>query len=871
MPTVTRVLVKDKTGVSPADKKQRGDSQGCDQGTLRDLSNETEIRIRSNITPFVPSNRPSAVTGSSSFLSQQVTQNDGENVHDIMAPSGPVTDSRDARRNLTFDNNFYPCEGIAQKLEERMISVFIASAFKEEGIKLMEKAMESRTGMESNSSTSPLLLSPGDIAPPFQGLFCRLHQLGGQIIIVSESCSGQAVCSNTKLLLTERPTQGSARCNACRKDADRGRKQIKRIFHSATTETSSTQENVSVIARNPKKAEHEINKLRNKVSKLTALNSKLEKKEEQMMSNPKELIERVMRLIDDAIAKEKSNRRDAGVVTEKELWLIHTKHMLNVFLADGNMRQVNQVVELVLWAMAMHARTSNRVYKEIAKVMKLAHISTVYKKGNELVSTGSTRAFSLCTVTLSMLSQQADRRKLNDNQRLVFFAIDSANINAGLQWDYVRNQMVGGCEGIAYQQVRQMFYAMASRLQDNEEEGGADEMEHIGSIMDNMRLAKEHCVAKMTSVEPDAKGYISEVIASTDCEQFSGDVVMQMTHSMQQLVPNFNFLSAGVVYDAANPNWSAVKASATHSVGRFLPSELKNVYPAIDFDGHKQIMLDVMDKPFVFLSDPMHLLKNNHTTLEKSSSLNSKRDLWFRNCPMNLKMVQTVWHATGGGRNQMHPTKLSALTFNRDAKSRMDCTETCRLFSNSVARMFKDAIADTNISQLGTFKNKHVYKPLMYYIQHLNNLVDITNGKRGHYTPENGSEMQKALLGILDWFSKWKKNHDSLVAKGERTEYNFLATITWDCLRNLILGHVFMIQYYSIKRGYTIDPRTLSTDPVEHHFGNCRQMVGGSTSGLTSAQYTQADRKASLSKAVGFAAVGNCRGAEDHFKKAKKF
>lgn len=247
MPTVTRVLVKDKTGLTPADKKQRGDSQGCGQGTDRDLS--TEAEIRSNITPFVPSNRPPAVTGSSSFLSQQVAQNDSENVHEIMAPSGPVTDSRDARRSLTFDNNFCPCEGIAQKMEERKISIFIASAFRERGIKLMEKAME------LNSSTSVLdatqILSPGDLAPPFQRLLSR--QLGGQIIIVSQSCSGQAVCSNTELPLMKRPTQGYARCLACRKDADRGRKQINRVFESATTKISSTHENVSAIARNHKK------------------------------------------------------------------------------------------------------------------------------------------------------------------------------------------------------------------------------------------------------------------------------------------------------------------------------------------------------------------------------------------------------------------------------------------------------------------------------------------------------------------------------------------------------------------------------------------------------------------------------------------
>ena len=115
----------------------------------------------------------------------------------------------------------------------------------------MEKAME------PNSSTSPLeatgLLSPSDTAPLYQSLLCR--ELGGQIIIVSESCSGHAVCSNTKQPLTERPKQGYARCLACRKDTNRGRKQINRVFDSATTETSSTQENVRVIARNPKKAE----------------------------------------------------------------------------------------------------------------------------------------------------------------------------------------------------------------------------------------------------------------------------------------------------------------------------------------------------------------------------------------------------------------------------------------------------------------------------------------------------------------------------------------------------------------------------------------------------------------------------------------
>mmetsp|Transcript_21657 Transcript_21657/g.32094 ORF Transcript_21657/g.32094 Transcript_21657/m.32094 type:complete len:187 (+) Transcript_21657:3-563(+) len=186
--------------------------------------------------------------------------------------------------------------------------------------------------------------------------------------------------------------------------------------------------------------------------------------------------------------------------------------------------------------------------------------------------------------------------------------------------------------------------------------------------------------------------------------------------------------------------------------------------------------------------------------------------------------------------------------------------------------MIQLAINDPEVI-VGAFRNKNVFYPLMHYIRHMNNLIDIANGKLGNYDPTNGREMQEKLLDILDWFSKWKRDHDRRVSEpeSERTEYNFLAPITWDCLRNLILGHVFVIEYYCIGKGYTINPAKLNTDPVEQHFGNSRQFVGGSTQGLTMAGWNHADKKAGLAQRGGFGKVGNCKGSGEHFTRTKRF
>lgn len=134
---------------------------------------------------------------------------------------------------------------------------------------------------------------------------------------------------------------------------------------------------------------------------------------------------------------------------------------------------------------------------------------------------------------------------------------------------------------------------------------------------------------------------------------------------------------------------------------------------------------------------------------------------------------------------------------------------------------------------------------------------DICNGRSGPHTPENASERITVLLDVLKWFSDWKANHDERVRLRKATKYNFFADQTWFCIRALILANVAMIYTYCQVKKEKLDPRSLTTDPVEHFFGDARQMVGGSTSALNASQMNQAAHKAGAFNEARSNLVGN--------------
>lgn len=390
------------------------------------------------------------------------------------------------------------------------------------------------------------------------------------------------------------------------------------------------------------------------------------------------------------------------------------------------------------------------------------------------------------------------------------------------------------------------------------------------SIIDNTPVAKEHVVLKFTSFT-DIK--TSEIFASTNVEKCSAPVVHQMTMHVINQVPSYGLTAAGASVDAASPNWRAYLSASTHSASDFLPIMLMKAYPAINFT-IQHMFVTATGKPFIFCSDSMHLLKNIVTAMDLSSTKNSLRNIKYGNCPVNLGMIEIAFRATGGGTNQMQPTKLCDSCFFRNARSKMDCTLSLIILSGSVARMLRAAVEDDTV-ELG-FKNKYVYMPLIHFCEMCNLLVDITNGRnRDFYTPQNGHQKQIQLLNILDWFSKWKMEHDAAVEAETKNQYNFFAPETWQCIQILILSHVTLIQLYSIEKGMTVNPLVLCTDSVEHHFGNSRQHQGGSTAGLTVQQADTADTLAGVTNAFHWDTVGNNRHSKtvnnkDNLRKRKK-
>ena len=66
-----------------------------------------------------------------------------------------------------------------------------------------------------------------------------------------------------------------------------------------------------------------------------------------------------------------------------------------------------------------------------------------------------------------------------------------------------------------------------------------------------------------------------------------------------------------------------------------------------------------------------------------------------------------------------------------------------------------------------------------------------------------------------------------------------------------------------------VNPRKMNTDPCEKHFGNTRQCVGGSRSGLNTEQFQISDARAGMAERANFAAIGNNRCSEDHFKQGR--
>ena len=200
--------------------------------------------------------------------------------------------------------------------------------------------------------------------------------------------------------------------------------------------------------------------------------------------------------------------------------------------------------------------------------------------------------------------------------------------------------------------------------------------------MDNIKLADQHLVAMISSVDPDVK--CCEIVGSINVETVSSPVMFRMTSLITQTLPNYKLYNIANLVDAAGPNWKALLADSTHAAKDFLPAELMSKFNKIDYS-LIHIQQDPVKKyPIVNSPDPLHLGKNICTALEKSDSNYSKRYVKYKGCPMNLGMIKLCWLATGGNTAQLQETKLTMHHFVKDSNSRMNVALALSVLSASV-------------------------------------------------------------------------------------------------------------------------------------------------------------------------------------------
>jgi hypothetical protein len=115
-------------------------------------------------------------------------------------------------------------------------------------------------------------------------------------------------------------------------------------------------------------------------------------------------------------------------------------------------------------------------------------------------------------------------------------------------------------------------------------------------------------------------------------------------------------------------------------------------YPTVDFDVKCLMMDPVTRQRIVFLPDMCHLTKNIATSLELSSSKNSKRNLMYGRVPINMGMVKEIWLKHEGASGQLQTTKLTFCHFDKNPFSRMNMNLATQLLSWSTVEMIRDAM-----------------------------------------------------------------------------------------------------------------------------------------------------------------------------------
>jgi len=290
---------------------------------------------------------------------------------------------------------------------------------------------------------------------PYHGLLLdRARNLREGFVFRAESCSGD--CRDGK------------RCSHCASKIYVSNKVrgciepvVKRIGKQAS---------IAKISRNPALAATEISTIRDENRRLrrqlahVVLLDAIDKDGAILPEGIEgDQIRKVVEVMEGPISKVLQSHHPTSSV-ELALWKVHAEHISNVS-NDGGKRRGRKAYHPMLmnWAIAFLARTSASTYNEVAKIMMLPNISTVYRKTAELITTKNDKAYCMHMNTIRSISDRAHRENWTSNQRIGAIAQDSANINSGIEHDYVTNTLKGGDESHSIATLSRMFSALAQK------------------------------------------------------------------------------------------------------------------------------------------------------------------------------------------------------------------------------------------------------------------------------------------------------------------------------------------------------------------------------------------------------------------------
>ena len=94
-------------------------------------------------------------------------------------------------------------------------------------------------------------------------------------------------------------------------------------------------------------------------------------------------------------------------------------------------------------------------------------------------------------------------------------------------------------------------------------------------------------------------------------------------------------------------------------------SKLRGKYKLIEYSIKIFHKCPVTGDWIILLSDMPHLVKCIVASLELSSRKDSKKDLKYGKCFLNLYIVECVWRTLGGGTSQLQESKLTMHTLTR--------------------------------------------------------------------------------------------------------------------------------------------------------------------------------------------------------------